>query len=174
MKKVLVLVLLFLFCSINSLGSPLIFKIKKEITTEGLIEIGTFDATRYRQIRIGIKAFGRYERPTVSKSVAEIELNAAKRDLERKRQLLEEGNISRSEYDLAADRMKTAQLNYDNAKENIYPSATVFGVESGEEIVSAVFDEKSINRSILIDTPPSKISVKVSGKGTYSLYVWGQ
>ena len=173
MKKFLILFLLIFFVTNNILGSPLIFKAKKEVTSEGLVELGTFDATRYKQIRIGIQSSVGKILPT-SNSTAEIELKAAERELERKVQLLERGEISRSEYDIAADRVKIARLNFKNVIEIAFPVVSVFGVESNEEILLAVFGDKTTNRSIVIDTPPSKIRIKVSGKGTYSLYVWGQ
>ena len=173
MKTFLILLLLIFFVTNDVLSSPLIFKVKKEITTEGLVELGEFDATRYKQIRIAVKSsVGSVA--VSSNSVAEIELKAAERELERKIQLLEKGEISRSEYDVAADRVRIARLNFRNAPEIVFPPVSVFGVESNEEILLANFGEKSTNRSIVIDTPPSKIRIKVSAKGTYSLYVWGQ
>ncbi|MGB7208763.1 MAG: hypothetical protein WBD27_08915 [Pyrinomonadaceae bacterium] len=174
MMKFLALVLFFVFAVNNAFGSPLIYKVKKEINTSGLVELGNFDATKYKQIRIGIKVVGRDEKPPFSKAVAEIELNAAKRELSRQQQLLEEGLVSRADYDRAADRVKVAQQIFDNADEKIYPPISIFGVENTDEILLAIFDEKNLNRSIVIDSPPPKISIKVSGKGIYSLYVWGQ
>jgi len=66
MKKFLILILLITFSANTSLGSPLIFKITKEISAKDLIELGSFDATKYRQIRIGIKVISASkERPTL-------------------------------------------------------------------------------------------------------------
>ncbi len=173
MKKYLNLFLLMVFLTSNILSSPLIFKVKKEITNEGLVELATFDTTRYKQIRIGIQSsVGKIV--YTSNSAAEIELKAAERELERKIQLLEKGEISRSEYDIAVDRRNIALSNTQKSAEIVFPPVSVFAVEGGEEILLAVFGGKMTSRSIVIDTPPSKIRIKVSGKNTYSLYVWGQ
>jgi hypothetical protein len=178
MKKFLTLILLFAFAANNSLASPLIFKAKKEITSKGLVELATFDATRYKQIRIGIKIIGNSDQISTSistsKAIAEIELNAAKRELKRKEELLEQGEISHMDYDLAKDRERIAQQKYDGAEENAYQSVSILGVEGSDEILIATLGERTSIRSLIIDSPPAKIRVKVSGKGMYSLYVWGQ
>jgi hypothetical protein len=159
----------------NFFASPLIFKAKKDIAAEGVFELGRFDATKYKQIRIGIKVEGRLtaEKTNISKSVAEIELNAAKRELNRMKELLETGNIAKIDYDRAKDRLDKAQAIYDGALEVIYPNISIYAVEGLDEIFMVAFDDKINSRSLLLETPPSKIIVKVSGKGRYSLFVWG-
>jgi hypothetical protein len=54
MKILLSFALIFIF-AFNSFGSPLIFKITKEINSKNdYVELGTFDALKYKQIRIRI------------------------------------------------------------------------------------------------------------------------
>lgn len=54
MRKVFCLLLFFIF-NVNSFGSPLIFKVSKEINSpRDYVEIATFDATKYKQIRVGV------------------------------------------------------------------------------------------------------------------------
>ena len=177
MKKTFLLFLILLQLlgiTQNSFASPLIFRAKKNITADGIFELGRFDATKYKQIRIGIKVEGRVISGNTKtlKPVAEIELNAAKRELDRKTELLETGNISRAEYDRARDRYDTAKAIYDNAVKAIYPNISIYGLEGTDEIFMQAFDDKSDSRSFLLETPPSKIIIKISGKGTYSLFVW--
>lgn len=172
MKKFLVFVLFFVFVVSNAFGSPLIFRVKKEITTTGVAELASFDATKYRQIRIGVKVSNLEK--SVSKIAAETELSSAKEELQRKENLLASGDITRSTFDLSLERVRIAQRIYDSTKEYSSTSVNIFGVENGDEILLAVLELGNVARSVVIDSPSSKISVKVAGKGTYSLYIWGQ
>jgi hypothetical protein len=49
---------------------------------------------------------------------------------------------------------------------------SIFGLEGTEEILLMSLDEKSLANSIVIDSPPTKVSIKVFGRGTYKLFVW--
>lgn len=154
-------------------ASPLVFKVTKEVTTTDLVELGNFDASKYRQVRIAVKQTSKSnDSPLLLKSVAEIQLNAAKRDLERQKGLLEQGSISRANYDIYADQLKIAQANYDNSVETVYPPLTIYAIEGTEETVIASFDRKNFTGSIVIDSPPTKIGIKVFGKGTYKVFAW--
>lgn len=173
--KIAIVLILIICCFVNnSLGSPLIFKVSKNITSKDLIEIGSFDATRFRQIRFGIKIKSTSTKLPISKIEAEIELNAARRELKRYETLLESGNISRSEYDRVADRARLAQQKYDNADDLVNSTVYILGIEGDEEIIIASLSERETNRSFIIDSPPSKIKVKASGNCIISVYVWGQ
>jgi len=172
MKKFLALALIIVFAATGAFGSPLIFKIKKEITAAGVVELANFDATKYKQIRIGVKVS--YLEKSASIIAAETELTLANEELKRNQRLLETGDVPKSYYDLAAERVRNAQRAYDNIKTNSSTSVNIFGVENGDEILLAVLEMGNIARSVVIDSPSSKISVKVAAKGTYSLYVWGQ
>ncbi len=154
-------------------ASPLIFKTTKEVTSTNLFDLGSFDTSKYRQVRITIKQANKLigSQP-LSKVATEIELNAAKRELERNRQLLEAGVVSRAYYDDSADRLKIAQANYDNAVETVYPPMSIYGIEGTEEILLASFDGKSLLNTIVIESPPTKISVKVFGRNTYKVFAW--
>jgi hypothetical protein len=168
MKKLFTVVLLLIFTVSNSFGAPLVFKITKDVTKIGLVEIGNFDAIKFKQIRLAVKISER-QIITSSKESAKFELAIAKSDLTRKEKLLASGDVSRADYDSAVERVKLAQQAYDNNG-----TVSIFGVENGDEILLAEIEEGTANRTVIIDSPPSKISVKTSGTGNYSLYVWGQ
>ncbi len=175
MKRNILLFGIIIFAVIDAFGSPLLFKATKEINSKGLVELGSFDASKYRQIRIGVKTTDRVQTSSTTKNVAEIQLNFAKRELQRSEELLEKGVISSADYNRVKEQVEIAQRNYDNADEIAYPALIILGLESLDEILVTSFDEKgNFTRSVVIDSPPSKISVKVSGKGKYMLYVWGQ
>mgnify|MGYP001567333182 CR=1 FL=1 len=177
MKKTYLLIFILVFINVlNSLASPLIFKSQKEITTVGVFELGVFDTTKYKQIRIGInriKNSPTKEQVEMAKSKAEIEVNAARRELIRAVELLEKGVISKLEYDQAKDRLEKAEVYFRIPVEVISLNISLYAVENGEEIFLIDLDKKSNSQSFVLDTPPSKIVVKVSGQGKYSLFVWG-
>ena len=172
-KKFLIIVLLFIFTTSNSLGSPLVFKLTKEINTKDLIELGSFDAAKYRQIRIGIKFTSISEDPS--------DIRIAQLTLKRKL-LIDELESLKTIYKANNPKVIEAQNKIDIINDEVKEfhiaestsSVSILGVEGKDEIVLSNFTERNLNHSIIIDSPPSKISVKVSGKGIYSLYVWGQ
>lgn len=170
MKRICLLFVL-LATAISVDASPLIFKAQKTLADLTQAELGRFDAFKYRSIRIGVKTDYQGRGSAQSKENAEVELNAAKRELERKKEVLEKGVISRAEFDLAVKRRDQAQVAYNNS---LFPAVVIVGIEGDEEIVLASTEDIQKNQSFVIDNPPPKIVVKVFGKGKYSLYVWGQ
>lgn len=162
------LFLVFVF-AVNSFSSPLIFKATKEITTNEVIELASFDASKYKQIRIGLKAINRIR--LESKDGALEELNSAKRNLTSTEELLKAGVRSRANFDEAQNRLIEAQKAYDSSVDKI-ETAGVYALEESNEILLFGFNE-ILNHSIIIDNPPSKVSIKGYGKGTYKIYVWG-
>jgi len=157
----------------NGFTSPLLFKTTKEVTTTAIVELGSFDSTRFRQLRIVVQLTNKPKaRQAISKDSTLTELNASKRELRRSEELLQQGVISRSDYDQSAERLKIAQANYDNALEIVFPPIMILGLEGNEEIPLVSFDGESSTNSIVIDSPPSRIRVNVFGKGTYKLFVW--
>ena len=54
MKTLLAFALIFVF-GFNCFGSPLVFRATKEISSEQYIEVGRFDSSKYKQLRIRIK-----------------------------------------------------------------------------------------------------------------------
>ncbi len=158
----------------NLYASTLIFKTTKEVTSTDLIDLGIFDTSKYGQIRVTIKQANKLiDSPPLTKAIAEIDLNLAQREVKRLKELLPKGVISRLEYDNAEYKLEIAQANYDNAVETVYPPISIYGIEGTEEILIATFDGKSIINTIVIDTPPTKISVRVFGRNTYKLFAWG-
>lgn len=117
MKKYLGLFLLFVFSVNNTLGSPLIFKVKKETISEAFTELGSIDTSRYSQVRIGI--------------------------------------IASKKFNDAAE-------------------LTIYGVEDKEYIKLFTVRDASINTTVVIDSPPSKISFQAWQSGDFTIYVWGQ
>lgn len=174
MKRILSLltVLILSFSSVQA--SPLVFKITKNVTTDGLFELATFDASKFSQIRIGIKISDRLpnDKHPTSKSSAALRLDIAKRDLQSKTELLKTGVISRSDYDKAKLELTLAQENFDKSVDLIYPNVNIFGIEGKEEVLLNTFDNKNNNFSFLIESPPSKISIKVFGQATYTVFIW--
>jgi len=136
------------------------------------VELANFDASKYRQIRIAVKIMNKSQSNLISKDRALVDLNFAKRELNRAKELYEKGDYSKLEYERAEERLKIAQETYDNALETIYPPVSIFGLEGTEEILLMSLDEKSLANSIVIDSPPTKVSIKVFGRGTYKLFVW--
>lgn len=178
MRKFLSLILLFIFAVNNSFGSPLIFKTTKEIDTKDFIELGSFDATKYRQIRIGIKVVSNDENADMKNSSAYAQLIQKRAELTAKLQNLKtiykerhpEVLVTQNQIDEINDEI--ARLNRLSSEK--VSGVSISGVEGKEEIILFSFEEINLNRSIVIDSPPAKISVKIFGKGLYSLYVWGQ
>jgi hypothetical protein len=172
-KKIVILIFLIV-CGVNhALSSSLLFKLTKEVTTEDLFELSGFDATKYRQIRIGIKV----ELPAIKASDDEYSAKVQRRAI-----LTSKLEAMRKVYsdrmpDVIATKAEIEMI--DNEISNYKDAAAtsvvkILGIESNEEISLFDFSEKNLNRSIVIDSPPSKISVKVQGKGKYTLYIWGQ
>jgi peptidoglycan hydrolase CwlO-like protein len=170
MKKLSILFFLLTIQPFGIFGSPLIFKVTKSLNAQDSIELGSFDATKYRQIRIGIKVNS--SRDTSDEKFARLtkkrfELDGQLRDLREK--------YTDSYIKIIETQNEIAKVN-DEIKEmeKTLSVINIFGIEGVDELLLYELTGRGINRSFVIDTPPSKISVKVSGTGIYSLYVWGQ
>ncbi len=162
-------------------ASPLIFKATREVTSTDLVELGSFDASKYRQVRIAVKVRNRVSILSKGNAISELkfaklELNAAEVTF---KILLESGSASRAELEapeervrLAQERVRNAQAAYDNAIENVYPTVSIYAVEGTEELLIASFDGNTLTHSLVIESPPAKISIKVFGKGTYRVFAW--
>ena len=169
--------LLFVFCFTFAniqfaYASPLVFKVTKEVTNTELFELGNFDASKYRQIRITVKISNKTQSNLISKDRALVNLNFSRREFNRIKELYEQGVFTKLQYDEAEEKLKMAQQTYDNAVAVNYPPVSIFGLEGLEEIFISSFEEGNLTNSIVIDSPPTKISIKVFGKGTYKLFVW--
>ena len=179
MKEFLILILLVTFAANNSFGSPLIFKVTKEINAKDLIELGSFDATKYRQIRISIKViYTSNELSTIKDTPAYSQLIVKRAELKAKLDNLKL-TLKEQHPEVIATQNNIDKINDEIAKlaaveVDLTSTVSILGVDIKDEILLSSFTERNLNRSIVIDSPPSKISVKVLGKGTYTLYVWGQ
>ena len=174
MNKFLIIILLFVFLVNDSLGSPLVFKVTKEIDTRDFIELGSFDATKYRQIRIGIKAISIGKEIEETKYAQLIQKRAELTvKLQNLKALYREKHPEVVDTKNQIDKVNEEISEFINLKVEKTSSVLISGIEGMDEINLFSFDEINLNRSIIIDSPLSKISVKILGKGKYSLYVWG-
>lgn len=121
MKKFVYLLLVFCFLVQNSFGSPLIYKAEKGVTlNEGYVKIATFDASKYKQIRVVI-------------------INPSEKE--------------NSKY--------------------LY-SCAVFGSEDGTSFSLFSADSRQLESTVVIDSPPTTVSVTVKGQGLAKVFVYGQ
>ena len=178
MKKFLILILLTAFAVNDSLGSPLLFKVTKEINSKDLTELGVFDATKYRQIRIGIKIIS-VKSDAIQNTPTYVQLVQKREELRVKLEKLQ-STLRDKHPDIVATKNEIDKLN-DEIEKLVQSDQSwavgIFGVEGRDEILLSNItssDNNSLKYSMIIDSPPSKISVKVSGKGIFTVYVWGQ
>lgn len=167
MTKILATILSLLLISNLAFGSPLIYKVSKTIASDEITEVGTFDALKYRQIRIGIKVDNT---AAVSKYY---ELSKKRQDLETELYSL------KSKYTDEHPKVREIKQEISNLDKEIrslgkiYPTILISGVEGQEQIPLFELRKESLTNTFLIESPPSKISIKVEGKGNYSFFVWG-
>jgi hypothetical protein len=166
MKKILICCLILILLVSAALGSPLVFKATKEVKNGETAELGAIDCTKYKQIRIGLIAPDSFP-PT--KDEAESKLAGASEEHRRAKGLFERGVYSKAQLDAAQEALVNAYKTFQNA-ETLPPIVFIYGVEAVENILINSF--KAESRSIVIDSPPSKLIVKVSGSGTYKIFVW--
>lgn len=139
----------------------MIFKATKEVKDGETVELGTIDCTKYRQIRIGVFVEG----VTIAgfPSAEFDRLRVAKDNL-----FFAKESRDASKIEQATSQFEKARKEYGEAYSS--PFVSIYGIESGENILIDKFIAES--RSIVIDSPPSKLIVKVSGSGTYKIFVW--
>jgi len=179
MKKLSILFFLLITQASAMFGSPLIFKVTKSLNAKDSIELGSFDATKYRQIRIGIKVSSSSDTSKISSSRDTSAEELAR--LTQKRVELD-GQLRNLREKYTDSYIKIIEIKQEIAKiddeikemEKFLSVINIFGIEGVDELLLYELTGRGLNRSFVIDTPPSKISVKVSGTGIYSLYVWGQ
>jgi len=169
MKQVLSFFLILGFTFQAGLASPLVFRVSKSISSKDFVELGGFDASKFRQIRISLKVLTPSGNLPVSKETAERELAYAKSDFTRTERLFKDGLVSKSNLDSATERLRNAQDMVDSSF-----SAEIVGVVGEDEVPVLSIDEKSVRTSIVIDTPPNLIRVKVKGNGAFTFIAWGQ
>ena len=175
MKKY-ILTLAVLFCCIWDVqGAALIFKAEATVEQgEKHVVLGSFDASKYRQIRIAVIATINADQRIVSKTDAKLRLEMAQRTLKSNEDLFQKGLISKSDYDRYADDVRKAQDDLNRAEDIAGTSAEVYGFEGTDLIwLAGTANEKGFSFSNVIDSPPPRVTVKVGGRGVYRLYVWG-
>ena len=115
MKRVLFTLAAVLLLFTNAQSAPLVFQTSKQVEGAEFVELANFDASKYRQIRIGITD--------------------------------------------------------DKAFESIL---NIFAVENNQEMLMEQIKGTFLRHTILIDSPPSRISFRVRGEGTYHLFIWAK
>lgn len=158
---------------VNSvIGSPLVFTKTREVNTNEIIELGSFDATKYKQIRIGIKCIS--DDGETQRLIGDLIQKRAERLATRER-LTNEGirpkHPDMIRVDIELDRLNDQIDSIKKARSAL--TINILGVEGTDEIPIAIFNERKDNYSIVLDTPPSRISIRVIGQGKYTLFVWG-
>lgn len=117
MKKLFALIV-FLTVPISAAASPLLFKISKVISTDGKLELGSFEESKYRQIRIGVQ-FAENQLTNCfnlqTPAFAEIELRTAQRSFDRNKGLFDQGTISKANLENYPDVLRAAQAGVKNA-----------------------------------------------------------
>lgn len=162
----LTVVLVTLFSQVIS-ASPLVFKVSKTVTSREFVELGSFDASKFSRLRVGLKVLTPDGKLPLNKETADLELARARRDFNRTETLFKDGLVSKSEFDSASERFKNAQ----EMAESSF-SAEIVGVVGEEEIHVLSIDQNTLRTSIVIDAPPSLLRIKVKGKGTFSFFAW--
>lgn len=150
----------------SSFGSPLVFKTEKTINSKDFVELGSFDAGKYKSIRVLVA--NKSYKTSVPIEYLEAALKAAKLEAERSKS----DRYSPAEKDRAAERLLKAQTEYDSANK-IDAGIILFSIDGADKFVLDEYFNKSINRSLIIERPPSKIRVYVKGTGNFKLFVWG-
>ncbi len=136
-----------------ALPLPVVFKITKDVNTESLTETAIVDLTKYKEARIAVKY-------TPSPELTAFD----KLQLERKQQMLDQGLISKFEYEQAESLIKLSRVF----------RAEIYAIEDVDEFFLAGTGSSRHSSSILIPSVPTKISIKVAGKGKYTLVIWAQ
>ena len=162
------LCLLLTFCFQSTFGSPLVFKVAKNVDSKDFGELGSFDATKYSRIRVFVRVTTSDGSRPISKKEAQVQLAYARAGHSRAETLFSSGDISRRDYDVAAKALKDLQAALDNSF-----SARIVGDVGGIEIPLLTIDEKNVDDSIVIDLPTSNVDVKAQGVGLVTFYVWG-
>lgn len=176
MQRTIILLASLFFFANTVFSSPLIFKAIKEINTKDLIELGSFDATKYKQIRIGVN-FISAKSNSIENTSAYAQLVAKRAELSAKLETLKL-TLKEKHPDVIRTGNEIDKINdeieklVNSQKEKLSQTIEIVGIEGKDEIPLYSFDEKNKSFSIVLDSPPSKISIKAKGEGKYSLYVW--
>jgi hypothetical protein len=161
-----------LLCSVSISASTLIFKAQKIVDTDTVTILGTFDASKYKSIRIAVTAEDRTERP-LARGFAR--LHAAEGEVRRVDTRVQNGTASPLDYNHAKAELEAAEKMAREETDALYPPIAVYGIDGKDEIL---IEGRSFlpggNSSFVIEDPPQNITIKVYGKGKYKLYVWGQ
>jgi hypothetical protein len=180
MRKIKIsLLVVFFAIALDVQASPLIFKTTKEIKTDTSEEIAVFDATKYRNLRIGAHIFGRPPMGCVNIRSKAMLLG----ELERLREGLKAGEQQIPGVRFPAD-YRERQLKQIAEKEEAYKNAlefpcadiSIFVVEDNDEfrlnIVTGIGRDGVLFGNI--ETPPRKLRIMGNGIGKYKIYIWGE
>lgn len=163
--------------TLGASASPLIARITKDVTSDTQVELGSFDASRYRQIRIVVKISRADKMPCeeiLHKSAIATRLSTANRDYERVKRLVQSGISTNSDLADAQNRLEQAQADAKAARE--YPCSFVL-VRGGEPDEMAELQKLGSPSSPLtqvFDSPPTRLSFFGAGEGKYTILIYGQ
>ena len=176
MRKISILVLAFFLLANNAFGSPLVFTVSKDIVTDGISEIATIDTAKYSQIRIAIKAV---PKGNPANDAAEFTKLTGKRiELEAEIQGLKL-TFNEKHLEITRNRDELSKVNVELEKigkrlDEADQMIGIAAVENGEEIQLLNLDERKLNDSFVIDSPPTKLRIYFKGQGKFTIYIWGQ
>lgn len=162
---------LILTGAVSVTASPLIFKAQKTVASDAQTAIGSFDASKYKSIRIAVIAEDRTELPLAGSTAPSVRF--AEGQVRRIRTKVEDGNASPMDYYGAEAALETAEEMARQKTDSLFPPIAVYTVDGNDEIL---LESHSFlpagSKSFVIENPPPSITIKVYGKGKYKLYVW--
>lgn len=177
-------IIFILVCSVSISASSLIFSAQKTVETDGEAVLGSFDAGKYKSVRVAVTTEGWTESPLTNSAaatrlkVAEFQMMIADKRVSNGEAPPLEHMRARAEFEAAGEMAR-------QATDALFPPISVFAIEGKEEILlegytfrlkgSRMFSPTLAgSRSFVIEDPPATLMIKVSGKGRYKLYVWGR
>ncbi len=159
----------------NGFSSPLIFSITKEVKAESFVEIGVIDAVKFRQLRVSIKFAPSAEGDEIQRRYSELIVERVEADLKLSDLKM---TLKENHPDIKAKQSELDKINAEISqieKSRTSPPALEFmAVELGNEMPVEFLDSQNLNKSFIIDSPPTKLKLTAKGRGKYTVYIWGQ
>jgi hypothetical protein len=164
-------------------ASPLLFKTTKEIKTDTSEEITVFDASKYKNLRIGIHILGSDPMNCVnvrSKSMLLRDLEMLRSSALRAEEQVKPGVPSTGFPRNSPERIRTELAEkeeaYKKAKEFPCANTSIMVVEADDEFRLDQMPPVSMSNGIAfysIMTPPQKLKIVGHGAALYKIYIWG-
>lgn len=162
-NKLFLLSILVCLLYTNNYSASLIYKATKNVKSNDLTDLVSIETGKFNQVKILIKFEGEKIRNPAEAPLLEL----ARNELARKQRLLETGDISYSEVEIAKKRVQEYENNYVFAEADLKFSAI-----EGEDLIT--FSQLKGNLfEKLISLPPTKLKISTQGIGKYSIFIWG-